>query len=65
MNGGNRLERVALLPTTVTIPGAATLLGVGVRDVIRLVRAGDLRAVRRERHWHSERELIDDYRHRA
>ncbi len=29
MNGGNRLERVALLPTTVTIPGAATLLGVG------------------------------------
>jgi diguanylate cyclase len=65
MNGGNRLERVALLPTTVTIPGAATLLGVGVRDVIRLVRAGDLRAVRRGRHLHIERELIDEYRHRA
>jgi diguanylate cyclase (GGDEF)-like protein len=28
LNGGNRVERVALLPSSVTIVGAATLLGV-------------------------------------
>ena len=65
MNGGDRMERVGLLPTSVTIPGAATLLGRSPRDVIRLLRAGDLRAVRRGRHLHIDRDAIDDYRHRS
>lgn len=62
MNGGNRLERVALLPTSVTIAGAATLLGETPRGVVRLVRAGILTAVRRGRHFHIDRAAIDEYR---
>ena len=65
MNGGDRVERVALLPTSVTIPGAANILGVTSRDVVRLLRKGDLRATRRGRHLHIEREHIDAYRHRS
>ena len=65
MNGGNRLERVALLPTAVTIPGAATLLGLTNRDIIRLIRAGRLSGTRRGRHLHIERALIEEYRHRS
>jgi diguanylate cyclase (GGDEF)-like protein/excisionase family DNA binding protein len=64
MNGGNRVERVALLPTSVTFVGAATLLGVSVRDVVRLVRDGSLRASRRGRHFHIDRALIEEYRSR-
>lgn len=62
MNGGNRVERVALLPTSVTIVGAATLLGITTRDVIALLRAGTLTAARRGRHLHIERARIDDYK---
>jgi diguanylate cyclase (GGDEF)-like protein/excisionase family DNA binding protein len=65
MNGGNRLERVAMLPTSVTIAGAATLLGVTLRDVVRLLRRGELRASRRGRHLHIERDAIEDYRRRS
>jgi len=65
MNGGNRLERVALLPTSVTIPGAATLLGVSTREIIRALRKGELRAARRGRHLHIERETIDEFRRRS
>ena len=65
MNGGNRLERVAMLPTSVTIAGAATLLGITLRDVVRLLRRGELRASRRGRHLHIEREAIEDYRRRS
>jgi diguanylate cyclase (GGDEF)-like protein/excisionase family DNA binding protein len=65
MNGGNRVERVALLPTSVTITGAATLLGVSPRDVVTLVRRGDLRATRRGRHYHIDREVIEEYRRRG
>jgi diguanylate cyclase (GGDEF)-like protein/excisionase family DNA binding protein len=65
MNGGGRIETVALLPTSVTIPGAATLLGVTIREVTRLLRTGELRATRRGRHLHIEREQIDAYRRRA
>jgi diguanylate cyclase (GGDEF)-like protein/excisionase family DNA binding protein len=65
MNGGNRLERVGLLPTSVTIPGAATLLGLTARDVVRLVRSGDLKASRRGRHRHIERDALDEYRRRG
>jgi diguanylate cyclase (GGDEF)-like protein/excisionase family DNA binding protein len=64
MNGRNRVERVALLPTSVTIVGAATLLGVSTREVIRLLRAGDLRASRRGRHFHIDRSVIEEYRAR-
>jgi excisionase family DNA binding protein len=49
----------------VTIPGAANILGVTTRDVVHLLRKGDLRATRRGRHLHIEREHIDAYRHRA
>lgn len=64
MNGGNRLERVVVLPTALTIPGAATLMGVTVRDVMRLVRRGDLTAARRGRHLHITRDQIAEYRRR-
>ena len=62
LNGGNRLERVALLPTSVTIVGAATLLGETPRQIVRLIRSGTLTAVRRGRHFHIDRAAIDEYR---
>ena len=65
MNGGNRMERVGLLPTSVTILGAANLLGVSVREIMRLVRSRELRASRRGRHLHIERDAVDEYRRRG
>lgn len=62
MDGGNRTERVALLPTSVTILGAATLLGVRARHVVKLVRDGALLAARRGRHLHIDRAQIDEYK---
>jgi diguanylate cyclase (GGDEF)-like protein/excisionase family DNA binding protein len=62
MDGRNRVERVALLPTSVTILGAATLLGMSAREVIRLIRSGTLRAARRGRHYHIDRAQIEDFR---
>jgi diguanylate cyclase (GGDEF)-like protein len=62
LNGRNRLERVALLPTSLTIFGAATLLGRTPRDVTRLIRGGGLKAARRGRHFHIDRTVIEDYR---
>jgi diguanylate cyclase (GGDEF)-like protein/excisionase family DNA binding protein len=62
LNGRNRIERVALLPTSLTIFGAATMLELTPREVARLIRAGTLKATRRGRHWHIDRELIDTYR---
>lgn len=62
IDGRNRVERVALLPTSVTILGAATLLGTTVREVIGLVRAGTLRAARRGRHYHIDRAQIEEFR---
>jgi diguanylate cyclase (GGDEF)-like protein/excisionase family DNA binding protein len=62
MNGGNRVDRVALLPTSVTIIGAANLLGRPVRDVMRLVQDGGLRAHRRGRHFHIDRAQIEEFR---
>ncbi|HEV3486286.1 MAG TPA: diguanylate cyclase [Vicinamibacterales bacterium] len=64
MNGRNRVEAVALQPTSVTIVGAATLLGVSARDVINLVRTGALAASRRGRHFHIDRAAIEEYRSR-
>jgi diguanylate cyclase (GGDEF)-like protein len=60
--GRNRIERVALLPTSVTIFGAATMLEQTPHEVSRLVRAGKLKAARRGRHFHIERDQIDAYR---
>ena len=65
LNGGNRVERVALLPTSVTIFGAATILGQTPRHIARLVSSGALKATRRGRHFHIDRDLIEDYRKAA
>ena len=65
LNGRNRVERVALLPTSLTIFGAASLLGLTPREVTALIRNGTLKAARRGRHFHIEREQIDAYRKAA
>lgn len=62
MDGRNRVERIALLPTSVTIVGAANLLGTTAREIITLIRAGTLRASRRGRHYHIDRAQIDELR---
>jgi diguanylate cyclase (GGDEF)-like protein len=62
LNGRNRIERVALLPTSLTIVGAATILGQTPREVTRLIRAGKLAASRRGRHFHIDQDLIEVYR---
>ncbi len=64
MNGGNRVERVALLPTSVTILGAATLLGKTAREVAALIKKGELKATRRGRHFHIDRAQIEEQRTR-
>ncbi len=64
MNGGNRVERVALLPTSVTILGAATLLGKTAREVAALIKRGELKATRRGRHFHIDRAQIEEHRTR-
>lgn len=65
MNGGNRVERVALLPTSFTILGTATVLGTTPREVIRMVRDGTLRAGRRGRHFHIDRTEIEELTRRS
>lgn len=64
MNGGNRVERVALLPTSVTILGAATLLGKTAREVAGMIKRGELTAARRGRHFHIDRAQIEEHRTR-
>jgi diguanylate cyclase (GGDEF)-like protein len=60
--GKNRIERVALLPTAVTIFGAAAMLGLTPHEVSRLVRGGTLKATRRGRHLHIERDRVEVFR---
>jgi diguanylate cyclase (GGDEF)-like protein/excisionase family DNA binding protein len=62
LNGRNRIERVALLPTSLTIFGASTLLGLSPHEVTHLIRDGSLKATRRGRHYHIDRDLIEAYR---
>lgn len=62
LNGRNRIERVALLPTSLTIFGAATMLGEAPREIARLIREGTLKASRRGRHFHIDRDLIETFR---
>jgi diguanylate cyclase (GGDEF)-like protein/excisionase family DNA binding protein len=64
MNGGNCVEIVALLPTALTITGAAFLLGMAPRAVARLVRQHHLEATRRGRHLYIVRDAIEEYRKR-
>lgn len=64
LNGRNRIEHVALLPTSVTIFGAATMLGLTPHDVAHLIHDGSLKAMRRGRHFHIDRDAIDAYRRR-
>ena len=62
LNGRNRVERVALSPTSLTIFGAASLLGRSPREIARLIQDGSLKASRRGRHYHIDRDAIDSYR---
>jgi len=62
LNGRNRVERVALLPTSMTIIGAASHLGQSPLDIARLIRKGTLKASRRGRHYQIDRDTIDAYR---
>lgn len=62
LNGGNQTERVALLPTSLTILGAATLLGCTPREVIQLLRRGALHAQRRGRHFHIDRTELEEFK---
>jgi diguanylate cyclase (GGDEF)-like protein/excisionase family DNA binding protein len=58
----HRIERVALLPTSFTIFGASTILGVSPREVARMIQKGTLQATRRGRHLHIERDHIEALR---
>lgn len=62
LNGPNQMERVALQPTSVTLLGAANLLGCTAREVRRLVRAGELDAAKRGRHYHIDRAAVERYK---
>lgn len=62
MDGGNRTERVALMPTSVTIIGAARLLDTTPREIVRLLREGTLPGTRRGRHVHIDRVHIEEFR---
>jgi diguanylate cyclase (GGDEF)-like protein len=62
LNGRNRVERLALLPASLTIFGTATMLGQTAHEVTRLIREGTLKATRRGRHFHVDRDLIESYR---
>jgi diguanylate cyclase (GGDEF)-like protein/excisionase family DNA binding protein len=65
LNGRNRIESVALLPTSLTIFGAANVLGQTPHEVVKLIREGTLKATRRGRHFHIDRELIENFRRAA
>jgi diguanylate cyclase (GGDEF)-like protein len=58
----HRIERVALLPTSLTIFGASTLLGASPREVARMIQRSALRATRRGRHLHIERDHVEALR---
>jgi diguanylate cyclase (GGDEF)-like protein/excisionase family DNA binding protein len=65
INGRNRIERVALLPTSLTIFGAASFLGQTPHEIAQLIRRGTLKATRRGRHYHIDRDLLDGYKKAA
>jgi diguanylate cyclase (GGDEF)-like protein len=65
LNGSHRIESVALLPTSFTIFGTAAMLGLTAHEVGRLIRDGTLKASRRGRHFHIDRDLIESFRKAA
>jgi diguanylate cyclase (GGDEF)-like protein len=62
LSGRNRVERVPLVPASVSLIGAANLLGIQPFQVRRLIREKRLAALRRGRHLHIDRVSIDRYR---
>lgn len=62
LSGRNRVERVTLLPTSVSLIGAARLLNVAAGVIRRLVREGQLQMTRRGRHYHIDRASLERYR---
>ena len=62
LNGPDQMERVALQPTSVTLLGAANLLGCAPQEIRRLVRTGELHAARRGRHYHIDRQAVEHYK---
>jgi diguanylate cyclase (GGDEF)-like protein len=62
IDGRGRIERVALLPTSLTIFGASTMLNLTPRQVVDLIKQGTLKATRRGRHLHIDRDLIETVR---
>lgn len=65
MGGPNRVERVALLPTSVSLLGAASLLDCSLFTIRRLVREGRLMAERHGRHYQIPRAALERYRRGA
>lgn len=59
---GSGVERVAPLPTSLTILGAASLLGLVQREVITLVREGTWNDTAAARHLHIDRDPLAGYR---
>ena len=59
IEGKNRTERIALLPTSVTLLAAAAILDCSGHDLRRLLRSGQLRAARRGRHYHIDRTELE------
>jgi diguanylate cyclase (GGDEF)-like protein/excisionase family DNA binding protein len=62
LNGRNRTEQVALLPTSVTLLGAASILDCRPPEIRRLVRRGILRATRRGRHYLIDRGELERFK---
>jgi diguanylate cyclase (GGDEF)-like protein/excisionase family DNA binding protein len=62
LNGTDQMERVALQPTSVTLLGAANLLGCTPQEIRRLVRTDQLHAARRGRHYHIDRQAVEHYK---
>jgi two-component system cell cycle response regulator len=62
LNGPNQLEPVALQPTSVTLLGAANLIGCSKQEIRQLVRSGELPATRRGRHLHIDRAAVERYK---
>src|SRR3982751_5916853 len=60
--GRGRVERVALLPTSLTIFGASAMLNLTPRKVVDMIKQGTLKATRRGRHFHIDRDLIETVR---
>jgi diguanylate cyclase (GGDEF)-like protein len=62
LRGRTETDRIALLPTSVTILGAAGIIGCPPIEVRRMVRDGRLQASRRGRHLHIERAQLERLR---